>query len=195
MFVETLNWQVPHDLMVEMDQYDLPEAKYVIVVLGNHVVGGTRLLPGAANALNSSTMIGEALQRQTSILPEHFPNFISFSHNAWEGTRLVLSKEHLGTQALRKECLGSILFGVQRILHRNDATALVTISAVKMEKLLWRYGLYPKQLSDAFVCEDDGRSYQIFETEFPQSCLTSKQRKTERPSTALKTDLRVVSHG
>ena len=181
--------------MVEMDQYDMPHAKYVIVVLGNHVVGGTRLLPGAAKASNNKTMIGEALQRQTSILPKHFPKYVSSSHNAWEGTRLVLSKKHLGTQALRKECLGSILYGVQRVLHRNDSTALITISAVKMENILWRYGLYPKQLSDAFVCEDDGRSYQIFETEFPQSCLASKQEKTKRSSTAWNAGLRAVSHG
>lgn len=181
--------------MVEMDQYDTVAAKYIIVVLGDHVVGGTRLLPGASKASANVTMIGDALIRKTSILPTHFPSYVSSTQNAWEGTRLVLSKEHLGTQTLRKECLGSILLGVQRVLHKNDSTTLVTISAVKMEKLLWRYGLYPRKLSDAFVCEDDTRTYQVFETEFPRSSLASNQQKTQNSFLARSAGPRAVSHG
>jgi acyl homoserine lactone synthase len=168
-FVDALNWQIPHNDMVEMDQYDTIKAKYILTMYKGQVVGGTRLLPVNAENGDYTYMIGDALQRKTSILPATFPSCIGINNKAWEGTRLVISKRLLKSRKLRMECLRLILSGIQKVLHDNQSTSLVTISAVNMAKLLHRYGLFPEQLDRPFICTDDGREYAIFNTEFPSS--------------------------
>ena len=42
-FVDELNWDISHDDMVEMDQYDNPLAHYSVVIQDGKVVGGARM--------------------------------------------------------------------------------------------------------------------------------------------------------
>lgn len=194
-FVDTLNWKIPHDQMVEMDQYDTPMAKYILVLQNGQVVGGTRLLPVPTSADTHAYMIGDALERRTLILPDSYPSNIKLGQPAWEGTRLVISRRLLKNQSKRSQCLGLILSGIQKVLHANHSTSLVTISSTTMPKLLHRYGLFPKQIHIPFTCTDDIREYAIFAIEFPKMVklgrLTPKKLLRARPKNTAAVELNV----
>ncbi|WP_428541326.1 acyl-homoserine-lactone synthase [Profundibacter sp.] len=44
-FVDTLNWDIPHNDSYEMDQYDNPLAYYSLVLKDGKVIGGSRVMP------------------------------------------------------------------------------------------------------------------------------------------------------
>ena len=61
-FVDALNWDIPHNDDVEMDQYDNPCAHYSLVLHRGRVVGGSRAMPTTAIWGKHTYMLRDALR-------------------------------------------------------------------------------------------------------------------------------------
>ena len=92
-FVDTLNWDIPHDSVLEMDQYDNPLADYSLVLRDGMVIGGARTMPTTAQWGQHSYMLRDALMGKLGdIPPAVMPGDVA-SPEVWECTRLVISDE------------------------------------------------------------------------------------------------------
>ena len=60
-FVDTLEWDIPHNDDVEMDQYDNPLARYSVVIRHGHVIGGARVMPVHAKWGDHGCMLQDAI--------------------------------------------------------------------------------------------------------------------------------------
>lgn len=93
-FIDELHWKVPSTDGMEFDQYDTPQAKWVVIHEYGQILGGLRLSPTTAQCGIYSYMLRDA---QKGLL-EKIPTDVLFikapvEDNVWEGTRLFISDE------------------------------------------------------------------------------------------------------
>jgi len=93
-FIDELQWHVPHAEGMEFDQYDTPLARWVAVHEGEHVLGGVRLTPTTAEVGIYSYMLRDA---QKGLLDD-IPKDILFLEapvdpSVWEASRLFITDD------------------------------------------------------------------------------------------------------
>ena len=129
-FCERLGWPLKSDEWgFEMDQYDGPEALYVVKVAENgHHAGSMRLM-----SLASRTM-----------LFDHFEGTVKSASldtaTMWECTRFCTAANEPTSTAL------AVLTGGARILLGSKLTGLVAVFDARMERIYQRCGVPPKIL-------------------------------------------------
>lgn len=157
-FVDQLKWDVPHDDVVEMDQYDTPLAHYSVVIRDGRVVGGARAMPTTADWGGHTYMLRDAVSgKLPHIPPEIMPAAIASPH-VWECTRLVISDE-LRTQAERAECLALIVDGLVEVAKRRGAEEMICLSSIALMRALRQLGYDVSRIGEPYRNDEDGRIY------------------------------------
>jgi N-acyl-L-homoserine lactone synthetase len=132
-FVKRLKWSLPLVDGVERDQYDTPDAKYVVVSDGpDRVTACARLLPTTGAYMLPELfpqLLGEAsIPRDPAIW--ELSRFATSVRATREGRALSLSKPTLDFLDL--------IFG---FAHRHDIARLVFVTSIQIERLMLRAGL------------------------------------------------------
>ena len=68
-FVDGLGWDIPHDAIHEMDQYDNPTAWYSLVLRDGKVIGGARCQPTSARWGEHTYMLRDAYEGKLGDIP------------------------------------------------------------------------------------------------------------------------------
>jgi acyl homoserine lactone synthase len=160
-FVDVLGWDIPHDDEVEMDQYDNPCASYTLVLRGETVIGGARLMPTTALWGRYSYMLRDALLGAINI-PPHVTSEDIVSQEVWECTRLVVSDD-LVTQADRLGCLEMILWGCGDLLRQHGGSEVISLSPVPLLRTLRKLGYATRRVGEPYL-DNDGRRYAMLQT-------------------------------
>ncbi len=159
-FVDTLNWDIPHDDKVEMDQYDNPLAHYSLVLRDGEVVGGARTMPTTAMWGRHTYMLRDAVAgKLIDIPPEIMPREVK-DPCIWECTRLVVSDD-VKTQAERSECLGLIVDGLVKVAARGGAEQLISLSPLPLMRALRQMGFAADRIGEPYRNDQDGRQYAV----------------------------------
>ena len=159
-FVDALDWDIPHNSDVEMDQYDNPCAHYSLVLRRGKVVGGSRTMPTTASWGRYTYMIRDALRGHLGeIPPAVIPGDIE-SEEVWECTRLVIA-DSLTSQSERAECLSLIFHGLIDIANRNGGVELVGLTRPPLVRALRQLGFAASRMGESYQSETDGRRYAV----------------------------------
>jgi acyl homoserine lactone synthase len=160
-FVDQLGWDIPHDDEVEMDQYDNPQAWYVVVLDDDdHLVGGARVMPNTARWGSHTFMLKDAVDGKLGSIPSTIMDGVKVGGRVWEVTRIAISDE-LQTQAERSECLSLISVGCSEVALKHGATELICLSLVPLVRALRSLGFPVERRGTPYVCADDGRQYAV----------------------------------
>ncbi|PRY24898.1 acyl homoserine lactone synthase [Aliiruegeria haliotis] len=170
LFVDTLNWDIPHNDVVEMDQYDNPLAHFSLVVQDGEVVGGARTMPVDANWGHHTSMFKDASMGLLDGIPADLIDGPFEPSVSWECTRLAISDKISGAED-RTRCLDLIVDGLAKIATANGATTLVSLSPPALLRALRKLGHNVLQIGRVYRCENDGRSYALLS----MPALTSSQ--------------------
>ncbi|WP_157937611.1 acyl-homoserine-lactone synthase [Oceaniglobus roseus] len=159
-FVDTLNWQIPHNDAVEMDQYDNPTAEYSLALRDGEVVGGARIMRFADRWGIHGCMLQDAAEGRIPGIPEDLlPRDRSFAH-ASECTRLVLS-DKLTSTSERQQALSLVVAGLVSLAIAQGTRELVTLTVPGFRRSLRKLGYGVDQLGEKYQNDMDGRSYAI----------------------------------
>jgi acyl homoserine lactone synthase len=159
-FVDQLGWDIPHDDDVEMDQYDNPQAWYVVVLDDDgEVVGGGRTMPNSARWGLHTFMLNDAVKGRLDSIPTSIMDGVRVASQVWEVTRLVIS-DALGTHAERSECLSLLLEGIETLLLRHGGSEAISLSPVPMVRAMRSLGYDAERRGEPYLC-DDGRKYAV----------------------------------
>ncbi|SLN59281.1 acyl-homoserine-lactone synthase [Pseudooctadecabacter jejudonensis] len=160
-FVDTLNWQIPHNADVEMDQYDNPMARYCLVLDDEgRVMAGARAMSCAAQWGDHTYMLKDAMTGKLSTIPTDLLDTIIDGPEAWECTRLVISPEVKSMRA-RTECLDLIVGGLIDMATAEGATTLISLSNLWLLRALKRLGYGAQLLGEPYENDDDGHKYAV----------------------------------
>ncbi|SNT17067.1 acyl-homoserine-lactone synthase [Tropicimonas sediminicola] len=183
LFVDTLNWDIPHNDDVEMDQYDNPLAHYSLVIRDGEVIGGARTTPVLAHWGPHTSMFQDALNGRLKDIPADLLEADFDAASSWECTRLSIA-ETVTTAKDRTECLDLIVDGLARTAQAHGATTLVSLSPPPLLRALRRLGHDVTRIGRIYRAEGDGRSYALLS----MPALTSAQARNDK-----KPPLRAVS--
>ena len=161
-FVNRLNWTIPHNDAVEMDQYDNPEAFYSLVRMNGRVVGGARIASTATHWGESTYMLRDASEGRLPAIPEGILPEIFETPDVWECTRLVIA-EDITCGATRHEVLKQIVEGLVEIASDHQADRLISLSPVPLMRALRGFGHHVSRIGQTYKCDDDGRNYAVLQ--------------------------------
>ncbi|HRO10825.1 acyl-homoserine-lactone synthase [Amaricoccus sp.] len=159
-FVDELNWDIPHNDDVEMDQYDNPCAHYSLVLRNGRVVGGARIMPTTSTWGRHTYMLRDALRGDIEAIPAEVIPEEYASKEVWECTRLVVS-DLLNSQSDRANCLMLIVEGLIDIANRNGGIELVTLTRPALVRALRQLGFAASRIGKPYRNGDDGREYAV----------------------------------
>ena len=160
-FVDRLGWDLCHAEGREWDEYDLPNAYFMVAYRGGECVGGARLLP-TDNLLPRHTaeplsyMLADFAEGRipvgisTDDLTESLPR----SFGVWEMTRFV---------ADTPQVTGLLLDRANAFLAEMGAHDVLTISPKLMPRVLRRMGYQTHVMSEPLTFDD--RDYVALRTE------------------------------
>ncbi|MGB3147540.1 MAG: acyl-homoserine-lactone synthase [Paracoccaceae bacterium] len=157
-FVDTLNWDIPHDDQVEMDQYDNPQAYYSLVMQGGEVVGGARALPTTARWGEHTYMMRDAVAGKLPGIPQQLMSKAIVTPMVWECTRLITAST-VDNHADRGRVLSLVMQGVSDIAQHHGASELIAIAPVLLVRAMRQLGWPVSCMSEPYVGKEDGRRY------------------------------------
>jgi N-acyl-L-homoserine lactone synthetase len=159
-FVDALNWEIPHNEDVEMDQYDNPCAHYSLVMRQGKVIGGSRAMPTTAAWGEHTYMLRDALRGRLGQIPAGVMPQDMETKEVWECTRLVISND-VKCQSERSDCLAMIFEGLVEIANRHGGMELVGLTRPPLVRALRQLGFAASRLGEPYRNESDGRSYAV----------------------------------
>lgn len=172
-FVDILGWEISHSNGLEMDQYDNPQASYVVITEGETVVAGARILPCSADFNNWSYMIKDAHVGKLQSIPKLL-NDCPSSDETWECTRLVIGADL--SYRSRKLALQLIVDGLSALATDHGGNKLLAVSPKHFGKLLKSVGYVAAPLSEGYRCPEDQLEYRVFST----SCKPHNTAQTKK---------------
>ncbi len=159
-FVDELKWDVPHNDMVEMDQYDTPMAHYSVVLHNGRVIGGARAMATTATWGEHTYMLRDAYSGKLKHIPPHIMSVDIASPKVWECTRLVIAS-NIATQAERSECLRLIVDGLVETVSHHGAEEMICLSSLHLMRALRQMGYKVDRLGETYQNGEDGRTYGV----------------------------------
>lgn len=159
-FVDNLGWDIPHDDVHEMDQYDNPSASYSLVLKDGNVIGGARLMPTTAKWGAHTYMLRDAVQGKLIDIPPEVLGQDIVDGELWESTRIVMSDD-VRTHAERSMCLSLIMDGMIDTTTENGGTRLMGLSTITLMRALRQLGYDAERLGEPYVNQGDGRRYAV----------------------------------
>lgn len=171
-FVDTLNWQIPHDADVEMDQYDNPTAHYSLVLDdAGRVVAGARGMSTTARWGDHTYMLKDAMTGKLASIPKHILDDVIDCPKVWETTRLVIGPD-VKSMRMRMHCLDLIAKGMITMASENGAETLIALSNLWLLRTLKRLGYGAELLGTPYESTEDGHVYAVM-------AIAAKQRQDE----------------
>ncbi len=159
-FVDTLGWDIPHNEVVEMDQYDNPLAHYSLVLRQGRVVGGARAMPTTSCWGEHTYMLHDAVSGKLADIPQDVMGEPIRSRDVWECTRLVISDEVTG-QADRTQCLSLIVDGLVNVAAAKGGRELLSLSPISLMRALRQLGYAATRVGEPYLNPGDGRRYAV----------------------------------
>lgn len=160
-FVDALQWKIPHNAKVEMDQYDNPMARYSLVLDDNgRVLAGARAMSTSANWGDHTYMLKDAMTGKLSTIPSNLLEDVIDSPKVWECTRLVIAPEVTSMRA-RMQCLDLIVEGLIEMANKEGADTLISLSNLWLLRALKRLGYGAELLGSPYRNDDDGHKYAV----------------------------------
>lgn len=149
-FCDELGWQhadIRVDAMGEFDQFDTPEAHYLLHIGEDREVDAcTRLIPTCYPYL----------------LGDVFPDLVGDmgvprSWDVWETSRYCVD-----TSKAPKTMMGTLAAGMLEFALNNDIHSYVSVSDIRIEMIIRRYGWKPKRLGDTINTGTDISAGELF---------------------------------
>lgn len=162
-FVDQLNWDIPHDDLVEMDQYDTPQAYYSVVTQNGKVVGGARCMPTTARWGTAGYMLGDARAGLLPGIPETIVPAGYEGPGIMEATRLVI-EDHLNAQE-RTECLDQLTHGIVLEARNRGAHRIIALSHVTLVRAIRKLGYDPEQCGPTYRDPASGKPHAVLTME------------------------------
>lgn len=159
-FVDGLQWGIPHNAEIEMDQYDNPTTHYSLVVDHGEVLAGTRIIPSTARWGDYSYMLRDAALGRMGGVPSDLVPADLVTPQLWECSRLVIS-ENVTSIADRTKVLGLVCEGLVDIGLSHGATRLMTLSNLWLLRALRKLGYDAELLSTPYHSAEDGHKYAV----------------------------------
>lgn len=159
-FVDILGWDIPHNDLYEMDQYDNPTAFYSLAVQNSTVLGGVRLIQTDAEWGRHTYMMRDALHNKIDGIPPHLVGEEIVSPQVWEMTRLVIDPD-LRTTTARQDCLNAIGEGLHKVADSTACQEFFGLTAPTVARALRRLGYLAENVGESYRCACDGRSYGV----------------------------------
>jgi N-acyl-L-homoserine lactone synthetase len=160
MFVDEMKWDIPHNDVMEMDQYDTPLARYALVLRDGKVVGGARAMATTAVWGAHTYMLRDAFSGKLPHIPPHVMTVEIASPKVWECTRIVISDD-LITHEDRQECMEHIIDGVVSLTLANGADQVIGLSSVALMRWLRGLGYPVGRIGEPYRNGEDGRQYAV----------------------------------
>lgn len=159
-FVDTLHWDIPHNDVVEMDQYDNPTAFYSLVVDKDKVVGGARAMPTTAKWGDHSYMLRDAAQGKLPGIPQQLYSSAVVTPQVWESTRLITANS-VDNHADRSRVLSMVMDGISNVARAHGASELIAIAPVLLVRAMRQLGWPVSRASEPYYGKEDGRCYAV----------------------------------
>jgi len=163
-FIETLGWPLDCEPDQELDQFDTEDAVYLVLCNEHHdVVASTRFLPTTG----------------PNLLLDVFPHLVGgtppVSPRVWEASRLVVDHRRKRLRSCRNAA-GELLCGIMEFALQQGLTHLVSVSDVRIERLLSKLGWDLTRLGPA--AQQDGYELAAEITSVSQEALEVIRRRT-----------------
>ena len=151
-FIEEMRWDLQTTESMEFEQYDSPDAVYVVAHQGDEVLGGARLLRTdrevGTGTVRYSYMIRDAHLGYLPGLPQDLcEGSPPQAETAWELTRLVVRNARLGA---------AILTATNEFLKREGADTCLFLGFPAFMRMARSMGYHPKPMG-RLTGNDDGR--------------------------------------
>jgi acyl homoserine lactone synthase len=159
-FVDTLGWDIPHNDVVEMDQYDNPLAHYSLVLRDGQVIGGARTMPTTSSWGQYTYMLRDAVAGKLIDIPQKVLGEEIKTPKVWECTRLVMS-ESVNSHQDRARCLSLIVEGLADVARRHGASELMSLSPLSLMRALRQLGWQADRIGEPYDNPGDGRRYAV----------------------------------
>lgn len=151
-FVDGLNWDLCHSEGREWDEYDLPNAYFMVAYEDGACVGGARLLPTDNKLPQRHTqdltyMLADFVENRipVGISPHDMTEKLPYDAQIWEMTRFVAQSPKV-TMALLQQAY--------RFLDARSAKEVLTLSPKLMPRVLKRMGFTTRVFSDTLTFDD-----------------------------------------
>lgn len=158
-FVDELGWDIPHDDELEMDQYDNPRTHYSLVLRGDHVLGGARVMPTKGAWGPASYMVRDAYRGQLDGIPQEVMPTDVASAELWECSRLVIADDL--DRHEKAEALDHIVAGLVEVAEAHGARELMTLSTLAVLRALRGLGYDVHRMGERYRDPGDGRLYAV----------------------------------
>lgn len=159
-FVDTLGWDIPHNDIYEMDQYDNPLAYYSLVLRDGKVIGGARGMPTTSSWGDYTYMLRDAVQGKLAEIPKTIMGDEIRTPKVWECTRLVISDD-LETAEDRQKCLALVVDGLARTASKEGAAELIALMRPPFMRALRQLGYNANLIGKPYQNREDGRKYGV----------------------------------
>lgn len=159
-FVDTLGWDIPHNDLVEMDQYDNPLAHYSLVLRDGEVIGGARTMATTSSWGQHTYMLRDAVAGKLVDIPAKVLGQDIRTPRVWECTRLVMS-ESVNNHQDRARCLSLIVEGLADVARRHGASELMSLSPLSLMRALRQLGWQADRIGEPYDNPGDGRRYAV----------------------------------
>ncbi len=171
-FVDELHWDVPHNMAVEMDQYDNPTAYYSVVIERGKVIAGARVMPTTAVWGDNSYMLRDAALGKLPDIPSNLVAGTLVDPKIWEVTRLAISHT-VTSHSQRAQCLTLMMNGMLTLVARQHGERLISLSPILMRRTLRMLGYMADQVGSGYTDSEDGRKYAVLSLAVDQPVLHS----------------------
>lgn len=139
-FIDQLHWTLPETEGMEFDQYDTPQAHWIVIHEYGEILGGVRLTPTTAKVGIYSYMLRDA---QKGLLSD-IPTDVLFldapvDENVWEASRLFITDEVPAHRRLHVQ--GMLMSQLTRSARDVGASHVIGIVPAVFSRWLRRLGL------------------------------------------------------
>lgn len=161
-FIVGKGWQLPETDDMEFDQYDTPQARWIVVHEAGEVLAGLRIAPTTARCGLHSYMIRDAQRGLLDGLPlDPLYDEAPVSEKIWEATRLFLLDR---VPAYRRADVQRVLMlEMAAAARREGADEVIGIVPAVFQRWLKRIGMQARPVGPRFELGGDRSQAAIFD--------------------------------
>jgi len=159
-FVDGLSWSLNYREDLESDQYDNPNAQYVMIVDAGIVVAGARLMPADQDWHGWTHFLKDSALGKIAGMPQNlFPKDFDFL-GSYECSRLVLDHDRL-PQEQQHRAFHMLSDAFCDLAQRKGFGTYLSLSPAPLLRKFRGMGLSVDSVGRKYICQDDGRTYRI----------------------------------
>lgn len=167
-FIRRKGWPLPEAEGMEFDQYDTPQARWIVLHEYGEILAGVRIAPTTARCGLHSYMIRDA---QLGLLPDLPPSLLYFdapvSDHIWEATRLFVSPMVPSRRRQRIQYL--LLKGMADTGRAEGASHVIGIVPAVFRRWMNRVGMTATAVGPVMSIDGDRVQAALMDVSFPQS--------------------------